>query len=160
MSKDHLDFTLVRAHEVRQRFTEYVLMNQNKALINTSLFQHDDSFFKKQSVRAHPKKKKKLGDTMTFKQTREGSKQQSSLYYVNQMTFNNEYGEEEESKEPAQSRRGRRVNPKLSTSMAESGPRRASNRGSRHFNNLNVSRDRSERSSRMSKNHHAGKLDR
>lgn len=144
MSKDNLDFTLVRAHEVRQRFTEYVLMNQNKALINTSLFQHDDSFFKKQSVRANPKKKKKLGDTMTFKQTREGSKQQSSLYYTNQMTFQEEYGDEEESKGQAQPRRGRRPPQKLSTSMAESGLRKASNRGSRRVNNLNESRDRSD----------------
>lgn len=89
MHKSNLDYTLVRAHEIRQRFTEYVLMNQNKALINTSLFQHDDSFFKKQSVRNYPKekkssKKKKFGDTMTYKDTKDGSKQQSSLYYTNQ----------------------------------------------------------------------------
>lgn len=63
MRKENLDYTLLRSHELRQRFTEYVFMNLNKALINTSLFQNDDSFFKKQSIRNTQKRKKKLGNT-------------------------------------------------------------------------------------------------
>jgi len=32
MQKDHLNFTLVRPSEVRQRFTEFVMANQSLAL--------------------------------------------------------------------------------------------------------------------------------
>lgn len=73
MLKDNLDCTLLRPHEMRQRFTEYVIMNQAKALINTSLLSKEDSFFVKQSIRKggnnsmNKGKKKKMGQSQTFK---------------------------------------------------------------------------------------------
>ena len=37
MLKDNLDYTLVRPNEMRQRFTEYVMRKQNKALIEHNM---------------------------------------------------------------------------------------------------------------------------
>lgn len=64
MQKEKLDYTLVRANEIRQRFTEFVLRNQSKALMDSSLIQSDgmflnDSQFKHHSNRLKDKGKKK-----------------------------------------------------------------------------------------------------
>lgn len=64
MQKDKLDYTLVRANEIRQRFTEFVLRNQGRALMDSSLIQSDgmflnDSQFKHNSNRLKDKGKKK-----------------------------------------------------------------------------------------------------
>lgn len=45
MHKEQLNYTLVRPQEVRQRFTEFVLRNQTKALINTSLISANESHY-------------------------------------------------------------------------------------------------------------------
>lgn len=95
--------------------------------------------------------------------SKEGSKVQSSLYYANQQAFYDQYGEEEESK--AYSRRetaqlGRRNTNQQSSSMARESRKHAF-KEEKMFNNLNISRDRSEQSVRMSKNLKQGaKLDR
>ena len=36
MLKENLDYTLVRPNEMRQRFTEYVMRNQSKALLEVN----------------------------------------------------------------------------------------------------------------------------
>lgn len=73
MLKENFDYTLVRPHEIRQRFTEYVIMNQGRALINSSLLSRsrEDSFFVKQTIRQKnntqqlkQNKKKNLGSSM------------------------------------------------------------------------------------------------
>lgn len=74
MSRDNFDFTLVRPHEVRQRFTEYVIMNQDRALQNMSLMSKDDSLFMRQT-----KQNVRLMSQVTFKKSRSSINESSIL---------------------------------------------------------------------------------
>jgi|APSaa5957512535_1039671.scaffolds.fasta_scaffold67121_1 hypothetical protein len=52
MLKENLDYTLVRPNEMRQRFTEYVMRNQSKALLeqNQSMVQSEGFNFQNESM--------------------------------------------------------------------------------------------------------------
>ena len=52
MLKENLDYTLVRPNEMRQRFTEYVMRNQSKALleVNQSMAQSEAFNFQNESI--------------------------------------------------------------------------------------------------------------
>lgn len=57
MNKNNFNYTLVRPQEIRQRFTEFVIKNQKRVLIENS-FHKDDSFQLNQSSSFNGKKKK------------------------------------------------------------------------------------------------------
>jgi len=90
MQKDHLNFTLVRPSEVRQRFTEFVMANQSLALeeqamslIQSEGFGYNDSVVMRQQSHRRNEKLGRFNPNDS-----EYSRKQSKTRSINQSGLN------------------------------------------------------------------------
>ena len=95
MSKDGLNFTLVRPVDIRQRFTEYVMRNHEHAMQEQTLSAlHSEAFFQNESYLASSKRErlsrrsKNLPSHSTRKKPQaDGSLLQNSMESTSQLAY-------------------------------------------------------------------------